>query len=806
MKPWLAAALLAPAAHAAAMAALPDGHVLEEVMVTARRMAEDAARTPLSIDVISAAELGKGGVEDLASLASRVPGLSFEALWGGQGAAVMMRGLSQPSTAGDNVGVFVDDVYQAGRPVTDVDMLDLDRIEVVRGPQNTLFGRSTFAGAVRFVPAMPTSSPGHRLKVDAGTDGLAGVEGAWSRPIGQSTWGVRAAAALRRSDGAYPFATAGKVGDSHRRALALTIAGSPGSAHVSLHVRLGDLRSGHPASSSLHAEDFNCGARDGTAGYWTYYCGEFPMQAPAAVTLGLPHSRARLGQASLRMERPLGGLMLHYLGSHYRARSSSIRDFDGSTAGFWSGVCDLSLTCNSSAPVIRFAFPNVVSNSRQHVQDWSQELRLSGGASPGTTWMLGMAATWSRTWDAGYFGADRGDLQPDERLTAIVGRDPAITGPLSQLNRALVSDSRKEQLLAAETHLRHRTVAAFGMIEVPVTPRLAGRIELRGEHELLHLDPRVASFLPVQDPRPPAGRFWSVTPRLNLGFQSSPGWYAWASIARGARSGGVNTLPGLDAEERNYKPEYNWTTEAGIRLAGARVLRQAELTAWFVDWRNTQLMGVATTPGINALVTRNTRGIVARGLEARTQLAASRHVRLTLAGSLADTAFRAGSDDPGARQLCGLASLPPASSFCAYGPPRSGSAGPPLVAYLDGNRTSRAPRLSWNAALDTLPVALRAGWLFGAQAQLASQGHVTDRPVAGGWYGRRRLLDAKLVLDRGPWQLALWGTNLTDARYIRAAGSRGAAFYPQLPRPIDLLNGEGRRLGLSVRYEGGAIR
>jgi outer membrane receptor for ferrienterochelin and colicin len=118
MKPWLAAALLAPAAHAAAMAALPDGHVLEEVMVTARRMAEDAARTPLSIDVISAAELGKGGVEDLASLASRVPGLSFEALWGGQGAAVMMRGLSQPSTAGDNVGVFVDDVYQAGRSRT----------------------------------------------------------------------------------------------------------------------------------------------------------------------------------------------------------------------------------------------------------------------------------------------------------------------------------------------------------------------------------------------------------------------------------------------------------------------------------------------------------------------------------------------------------------------------------------------------------------------------------------------------------------------------------------------------------------
>jgi len=97
---------------------------MPEILVTARRISEDVSHLPLAIDVVSSVDLGPGGIEGLDELAIHTPGLSFESLWGGSGSAPILRGLSQPSTAGDNVGVFVDDVYQSNRSALDVDMLD----------------------------------------------------------------------------------------------------------------------------------------------------------------------------------------------------------------------------------------------------------------------------------------------------------------------------------------------------------------------------------------------------------------------------------------------------------------------------------------------------------------------------------------------------------------------------------------------------------------------------------------------------------------------------------------------------------
>lgn len=410
----------------------------------------------------------------------------------------------------------------------------------------------------------------------------------------------------------------------------------------------------------------------------------------------------------------------------------------------------------------------------------------------------------SRALESSHFGADRGDLQPDERLTAILAATPDITGPASQLNRALVEDARGTQVLSGESVLRRETLAMFGMLEAPLlTPRLHGRIELRGEREVLHVDQRYASFQPDTSPDPTAGRFWAVTPRVSLDYEASAQWYGFASLARGARSGGVNTVPGLDSGERQYEPEYNWTTELGLRHGGNRVLRELQVTAYFVDWRHSQIMGVATTPGVNALVTSNTAGILARGLEARLRLTGGDVLDATLAWSHANARFPALSDDAGSRIFCGLTSVPPASDFCDYGPPRHGNGSLALVPYLDGNRTARAPRNSWHASVAFLPRHVGGNWMFSGSATLSYRDNAAERPINGLRYGARRLLGAQLALERDPWQLVLWGTNLTNKRYIRVAGSRGGVFYPQMPRPIDLLYGEGRRVGLSVAFEAG---
>ena len=98
-----------------------------------------------------------GGVDSLQSLAAHLPGFSFEGGWGGLYSAPALRGQNQSTLlALDAVGMFIDGGYQANRDAADAEPLDLERIEVVEGPQSALFGHSSFAGLIHFIPAEPT--------------------------------------------------------------------------------------------------------------------------------------------------------------------------------------------------------------------------------------------------------------------------------------------------------------------------------------------------------------------------------------------------------------------------------------------------------------------------------------------------------------------------------------------------------------------------------------------------------------------------------------------------------------------------
>lgn len=783
------------------------GEDLAEVVVTARRVPEDGRRVPLAIDVAPADRIGAGGISGMDALAAAFPGLAFESMWGGSNAAPILRGLSQPSTAGDNVGVFIDDVYQAGRSAMDVEPLDLDRIEVLRGPQNTQFGRSTFAGAIRYVPAPPTADPLYRLKLDLGSGGFAGVGGTWSQRVGDSRWLARIAAAYRTSGGTWRSAAGDTLGDARRTSMAVTLATDPqgiAGNHVSLHARIDDGAFGTPAAATLGPEDFNCGAQGAGPGYWTSYCGQVPLQRSLSVSSGLPDSHTRASQLALHLERSLGEAALRGQVSFQRARASAFRDFDGSAQGFWSGVCSVQVNCTTSgagSQVTRFAWPNVVSRSGQTVDDWAAELRLGRESGPGVHWMAGISGAHSGARSTAAFGADRGDLQAGEQLVSIVATNPLRVGQASPLNRALVEDSTAAQVLQSDIRSPASSLAAFGMVDFPVDDRVRMRLEMRAEREWQTVRPVYANFAPVTDSPLPRMPFSELTPRISLEFPAFDDWYGYASLARGARSGGVNTVPGLDAAEQRYEPEFNWTTETGLRYSGGGILQRLQLTLYRVEWRNAQIMGLATTPGINSLVTTNTAGISSRGIEATMQLRAGRLLAATVAWSHADARFRDGSDDPGSRALCGLTLQPPSSDFCDFGPPRSPTGSTiTLVPYLDGNRTARAPRSSWNFSLQLQPLPVGAGWTAAAELQLSVQGDSFERPVNGARYGARQLLGLHAGLRRDAWEFALWGSNLTDERYVRTSASRGGNFYPSLPRPSDLLYGERRRAGITVSY------
>ncbi|MDP5063040.1 MAG: TonB-dependent receptor [Haliea sp.] len=142
---------------------------LEEVIVTAQKRAESTQETPISITALTAGALEQRGIENTESLIGQVPGLSGFNAPGSRGAtSLAIRGFAGGSPANLSldpaVAVYLDGVYVGKMQGSALDVAELERIEVLRGPQGTLYGRNSTAGAVNFISRKPTGELGIRVK------------------------------------------------------------------------------------------------------------------------------------------------------------------------------------------------------------------------------------------------------------------------------------------------------------------------------------------------------------------------------------------------------------------------------------------------------------------------------------------------------------------------------------------------------------------------------------------------------------------------------------------------------------------
>ena len=164
--------------------------LLEEVVVTARKRDEGLQDAPLSVAAFSGDSLEARGFTNIAEVGGITPNLTYQnnpAIAGSSSVAtVYIRGVGQRDFLGtiDNgVGFYIDDVYISRTVGATVDLLDVERIEVLRGPQGTLFGRNNVGGAISLYSKNPTEDFGGYMSGTMGTDGLYKVRGSINVPL-----------------------------------------------------------------------------------------------------------------------------------------------------------------------------------------------------------------------------------------------------------------------------------------------------------------------------------------------------------------------------------------------------------------------------------------------------------------------------------------------------------------------------------------------------------------------------------------------------------------------------------------------
>jgi iron complex outermembrane recepter protein len=196
----------AQVARSAELDAPTAGEGLAEVVVTARFKSENLQAAPISITAVSADQIDARGYINVADVAHAAPNVNIEQAGSGFGksAFVSIRGIGQNDfkyTFEPGVGFYIDDVYFGTVFGSVFDLTDINSVEILRGPQGTLFGKNTEGGAVRIFTKKPTGDGSGYLEAGGGSFERARFRGAYDFALIPSQLFVRVSAGSNHSDG-----------------------------------------------------------------------------------------------------------------------------------------------------------------------------------------------------------------------------------------------------------------------------------------------------------------------------------------------------------------------------------------------------------------------------------------------------------------------------------------------------------------------------------------------------------------------------------------------------------------------------
>lgn len=563
--------------------AAPRGGI-ETITVTAERRETTAQSTPLALTAMSEAEIRDARIEDISDLVIRIPNFSFTP-FAVTDPQLFIRGIgsTQDGAGGDpSIVVLQDDVVFGRFTGQATPLFDLQRIEVLRGPQGTLFGRNAAGGVVHYVTNRPSDRHEGMVSITpVGDHDRFETEFMANVPINED-WAFRIAGRTSRHDGYNFSTTTGRdVDDGDTVAGRVHLQYEPSSeitalltANYSADRIYGDTRTPLPRGTFVNRPGVNLD----------------------------PDPRIRQPNFDGYLDRDILGLSLNI------DAATALGDFTSVTAYrnvSFSWLQDLG---GIQVPPFILRTTNLQDETSSQV---SQEFRLANDAMGGRL-----------HWVGGVFFSNE-EIDRDETF------DRQFAGTPS--NPSFIQD------------LTSRSVAVFGSLTYDLTDRVSLTAGLRqswdekeGRFTVIdNLNGTSGSLAPaLEEYDTPVGESWSaLTPRFTVDFQATDDLMLYATIARGYKAGGFDSAPASASAARvPFDPEYVWNYEAGLRWDFWDDRARFNATAFTMSYTDLQVQQliqlVPGDPSTQLLVIDNAADATVEGLEFEFMVAPTDALRL----------------------------------------------------------------------------------------------------------------------------------------------------------------------------------
>ena len=580
---------LAAVAGTASAQESPPGQ-LDEVTVTAERRSENIRDVPSSVSTVSGEDLDvlSTGGQDVRLLAGRVPSLNVESSFGRAFPRFYIRGYGNGDfrlNASQPVSLIYDDVVQENPILKGFPIFDLEQIEVLRGPQGTLFGRNTPGGVVKFDSVEPDSDFGGYFNVSDATYNTANIEGAINIPFGEN-WSARFSGLYQHRDDFVGNALTGDNDiyegyDDRAARLQVQYDSDNFTALFNAHMRNLD-----GTARLFRANIIQSGNNDLVDG--------IDNESPLSVD-GHNQQELNIAGGSVRLRWDFGDVALYSITGYESMDAYSRGDIDG---GYGCGFCGL-----PNGPGF-IPFPSETADAVPTLDQFSQEVRLESQLSGAFNWQAGVY----------YFDEDYD--------TEFYSYDSLGGGVQSQYLRA---------------NQTNKAWAVFGSVQYKFTDAFEMRAGVRYTQDDKDFVTGTPEGFTFPDPTLPTTASLSddnTSGDLSGTYSINDSVNLYARIATGFRGASVQPA-GAFGNQSVADPETNTSYEVGVKADLLDQRARVYFNLYHYEVKDQQLTAVGGAS--NAVRLLNANKTVGQGAELDLQAYITNNLLVTLGASFNDT-------------------------------------------------------------------------------------------------------------------------------------------------------------------------